>query len=99
MMRMMVGQALSEFVTLQALCSLPPHCLTQPSWGMSVYRGIFTENLDLEGGMDCGSGKAGSAAGSSEAGESFLLLCHQGCDPFFRISEDSVQWLTLLKAK
>ena len=43
--------------------------------------------LGFEGGMDCGSGKAGSGAGSLEAGESFLLLCHRGCDPFFTISE------------
>ena len=55
------------------------------------------ENLDFEGRVDYGFGKVGSGAGSLEACESFLLICH--FDPFFRISEESVLWLTVVKAK
>ena len=50
---------------------------------MSAYEGFFLENLDFEGAVDCGSGKVGSRAGSLEACESFLLICH--FDPFLRI--------------
>lgn len=58
-----------------ALASPITAYLAQPSWRRSVYRNSFIEQLDLEGEVHCGPGKAVSVAGPMMAGGSFLLLC------------------------
>lgn len=64
--------------------------------GEGVFTGIASwRNGVLEGGVHCGLGKPVSRAGPVVAGGSFLLLCHRDCDPFIRISEESMQWLNL----